>query len=123
MRLYVDEFHVDVGRHFGHDLRISIARRNREICRSWSVMHEVAQLWRMFCEYQTHTRAIGRRFADRGVMHVENEIRALRDELRRLEQTEILRAQSRIELTQSLRRFLLLQADAGCFVRLARNRI
>src|SRR5262245_29361345 len=74
----------------------------------------------MLCKQQSHAGTVCRGFANRGVMQVEDEIRSLWHELRRLEQTEILRAKSRIKLAQGLRRLPSRQADAGCLVGLAR---
>ena len=70
-------------------------RRNREVDRGGTVVHDVAQRRRLLREHQTHTGSIGRRFSDRRVVQVEDEVRSLRNELRRFELIEILRTQTR----------------------------
>src|SRR5579863_5044452 len=73
----------------------------------------------MFREYQSDFEAIGLRRPNRGVVHVENQIRALGDELGGPVHVETLSAQTWVVLAEQVGAFL--GAAGSFFVRLARD--
>ena len=107
VRLEIDQLRVGRRRHLRHDLGIAVARRDGEVAGGGAVVREVAQPGRLLREDQTQLGPVGRLFADRGVVHAEDDVRSLRHELRRVEHAEILRAQSGIELAQQIGAFSL----------------
>ncbi len=74
MGLDVDQLHVDIRRHLGHDFGMAIAGRDREIRRRGAIVHEIAKRRRLLCKHQADARAVRCRLANRRVVQVEDKV-------------------------------------------------